>query len=45
MNATIKKLKARLKAARFLKKDVNSMVKRLFEEKDDCYSFLSHMTS
>ena len=34
----------KLKAARFLKKDVNFMVKRLFEEKDDCYSFLSHMT-
>ena len=40
MNATKK-----LKAARFLKKDVDSMVKRLFEEKDDCCSFLGHMTS
>ena len=35
----------KLKAVRFLKKDVDSMVKRLFEENDDCYSFLSHMTS
>ena len=29
--------KKKLKAAKFLKKDVDGMVKRLFEDEDDCH--------